>query len=467
MTRTVIPFAAFLSLVGLPAFAADLGDEAAPIEDGATDLADVTATDLADSADRAERRGGNKGKSGKSTGARSSNSGSRNSGASANRNSNSGRSPQAAQSGPRTEQSGPRAQASQPARSQSAQPARSPSTRSQGAQPARSAASNGPSSQVSRGKALPASSRGPAVQGNRTKTSPPPKASANRGSEGRGSNANRPSDNKPGANNVRPGRDGDHGRPGHAGNGHARPGKGGKKAKKHVVHHSNARPARWAPSWHRYHLRGVPRHSPRYWAAGIFVYSPPPRSHRVVVVDGGGNRVKNATTPSRAVDRNNSFSVGLRGGSYVSGYTDGGGYGDMGLGLSLAYRPVEAVGFDLTWMHHSDSWDENTERAQDPISASIELFAFPWTRVSPYGFVGLTVTPRAADDVYPTRTGETIYKANDALFGPHAGLGIEFALGSSAALSFDGRYIGYVDRQEGDTAAPGALQGQMGLNFYF
>ncbi|RME29076.1 MAG: hypothetical protein D6798_01030, partial [Deltaproteobacteria bacterium] len=233
------------------------------------------------------------------------------------------------------------------------------------------------------------------------------------------------------------------------------------------VHHRAGLPVRWAPGWHRYHLRGVPHYSPRYWAAGIFIYSPPPRAHRVVVVDGAGRRVKNAPAPSRAVDRNNSFSVGLRGGSYISGYDDGASYGDLGLGLSLSYRPVEAIGLDLTWMHHSDSWDETAERTQDPISASVELFAFPWTRVSPYAFVGLTSTPRAADDTYFHGTEEVHYQANDALFGPHAGLGIEFAVGQSASLSFDGRYIGYVDVHDGDTALPGALQGQMGLNFYF
>lgn len=232
------------------------------------------------------------------------------------------------------------------------------------------------------------------------------------------------------------------------------------------MHHHAGVPKRWAPSYHRYHLRGVPHHAPRYWAAGVFVYSPPPPKHRVVVVDGSGKRVADGE-PTRAVDRNQSFAVGLRGGSYMSGYEDGGGYGDLGLGLAVRYRPVEAVGLELSWMHHSDTWDDQAERATDPLSASVQLFAFPWTRVSPYVFTGITVAPRDADDTYFNGLETVHYQANDALAGPHLGLGIEFAVGKSASIGFDGKYVGFIDRQEGDRAYPGAFQGSMGLNMYF
>jgi hypothetical protein len=206
----------------------------------------------------------------------------------------------------------------------------------------------------------------------------------------------------------------------------------------------------------------VPRHSPRYWATGVFIYNPPPARHRVVVVDSAGQRVKNAE-PTRAVDRNRSLSLGMRGGTYASGYERAGGYGDLGLGLALRYRPVEAVGLELSWMHHSDSFDEHSQRDQDPISASVQLFAFPWTRVSPYALVGLTVTPRSVED----SLGAYEYQAFDALAGPHAGLGLEFAVGEKASLNFEGRVVSYIDRQEDDIALPGAVQGTMGLNFYF
>ena len=246
--------------------------------------------------------------------------------------------------------------------------------------------------------------------------------------------------------------------------GHRRPGAG---PVRHVVHHPAGLPPRWSPAYHRYTLRGVPHWQPRYWSAGVFVYNAPPPRRHVVVVDGSGQRVMSADEPARAVDRNHSLSVGLRGGSYISGYEDGGSYGDLGMGLALRYRPVESVGLEMSWMHHSDTWDNHQERAQDPLSASVQLFAFPWTRVSPYASVGLTATPRATEDRYFNGLENVTYTANDALFGPHLGLGIEFAVGQKASLGFEGRYIGYIDRQPNDAAFPGAFQGSMGLNMYF
>ncbi|MCK6505918.1 hypothetical protein L6R53_21450, partial [Myxococcota bacterium] len=62
MTRNVLPFAAsaLLALAGLPAFAAELGDEEAPALDDASSSVELTpSADQAPQADaRAERRGG-------------------------------------------------------------------------------------------------------------------------------------------------------------------------------------------------------------------------------------------------------------------------------------------------------------------------------------------------------------------------------------------------------------------------
>lgn len=231
-------------------------------------------------------------------------------------------------------------------------------------------------------------------------------------------------------------------------------------------------PRGWAPHYHRYHLRTVPHWHYRYWGAGVFIYSPPPPTHNVVIVDRNvrGQRVSRTDErPTRKVDRNGDFGFGLRMGSYSSGYEGGGGYGDFGVGFTARFRPVESVGLEFAYEHHSETFDEQTERINNPMQASVQLYAFPWTRVSPYVSTGLTWNNRSvSDDYFDSNAGEMrVAQANDTLFGPHAGLGIEFAIGQSAALNFEGRAIGYLNQGEEDLSASTAVQGIMGLNFYF
>lgn len=216
----------------------------------------------------------------------------------------------------------------------------------------------------------------------------------------------------------------------------------------------------------------MPHYSPRYWGAGIFVYSPPPRSHRVVVVNrtiSGAKAGRHDTAPTRAVDRNGDIGFGLRAGTYATGYEGGGGYSDLGLGLTARFRPVEAVGLELAYETHSQNFEDDSSRLNNPLQASVQLYAFPWTRVSPYATVGLTWNSREINDEYFDNVAYTYRTASttETLFGPHAGLGLELALGDSAALNFEGRYISYLNLEEGDTSAPDAVQGTMGVNFYF
>jgi outer membrane protein W len=87
----------------------------------------------------------------------------------------------------------------------------------------------------------------------------------------------------------------------------------------------------------------------------------------------------------------------------------------------------------------------------------------PWTKVNPYVLAGVTVTDRDVnDDIGGTRVTEA-----GALWGPHAGLGIEFGVGKKASVNFDVRYAGYLNKPVDDATRPGAFQGNMGLNFYF
>jgi opacity protein-like surface antigen len=232
------------------------------------------------------------------------------------------------------------------------------------------------------------------------------------------------------------------------------------------VHRNAYVPPRWAPNYHRYHMTGVPSHHPRYWGAGVFYYNPPPVGHKVVVVNQGGNAAR-GPEPTRALDRSNSFGVGLSAGSYNSGYKGGGEFGDMGIGLSATYRPVEAVGFEIAWTHYDQSWDENTDRVHEAVQASVNLYAFPWTRVSPYVTLGVTQTGRDVQDTWFDGLTEQTTTSEQTVFGPHAGLGVEFAMGSAAALDLEARYISYLDVEEGDPSASSAVQGTMGLKFYF
>ena len=76
--------------------------------------------------------------------------------------------------------------------------------------------------------------------------------------------------------------------------------------------------------------------------------------------------------------------------------------------------------------------------------------------MSPYLNLGATMSRRAYDGVDIASTA----------YGPHAGLGLELAVGDSAAIDLRGQYIGYVNVAD-DQQVPGALQATGGLSFYF
>lgn len=218
----------------------------------------------------------------------------------------------------------------------------------------------------------------------------------------------------------------------------------------HYVHARWYRPVTWFRPWYP--------GRPHYWYHGVFVYGPGP------VYVGPRSEARSSAAPERKVNHEGQFAVGVRAGSYISGYTNGASYGDFGLGIAARYRPIEPLGLELQWNYHDDTWAQGTERIQQPLSASVELFAVPWSKVNPYALAGLTLTNRNIQD----DTGDRATVTSDAsMWGPHVGLGIEFGLSDKTSLNFDGRWMGYLNRPEGDPAYPGAFQGNMGLNFYF
>jgi len=226
------------------------------------------------------------------------------------------------------------------------------------------------------------------------------------------------------------------------------------------VEQSVLRPSGWNPRAHRYHLKDVPALSAENLGAGVFMYNPPPTRHRVQVVE--KNPITGSSTrsklPSRDVNRAGSFAVGIKGGTLVeqeavvNKLT-----GDTGYGIVARYRPVEAIGFEGSWMRHEDASSGTLVR--DPLSVSAQLFAFPWTRLSPYVGGGVTFDGPASRADAP-ESGRRMM--------PHAGLGVELALGRSLAIDIEGRYLSQMQTLSDDPLSEGgALQATAGLLFHF
>jgi opacity protein-like surface antigen len=209
---------------------------------------------------------------------------------------------------------------------------------------------------------------------------------------------------------------------------------------------------------HTYHYR--PYH-------GIFVYGPRPTHHHYYSTTSGAQPVQQKHMPTRKVDRAGTLAVGVRSGSYLGAYEGSEGYGDFGLGLTARYRPEEAFGLELAVSKHDETWGTGTERSQMVSSASAQLFATPWSRVSPFLTGGLTMNNRSVDETYFDSQGMQTYEGNDTVWGPHVGLGIEFGIGQNVALDFEARAIGYVNNGPDDPTVPGAVQTSGGLLVHF
>jgi len=247
-------------------------------------------------------------------------------------------------------------------------------------------------------------------------------------------------------------------------------------------HHKAAHHAHAHNAWkhrHKHHARKHSwwwRHHPHYgwhpwyhptWSYGVFVYGPHYRTGRVVYVNGQPQPATASAEPVRQVDRTRQFAVGLRGGRYMSGYQQGPSFGDFGMGIAARYRAAEALGFEVSWAHHDQTWSEDTERWSQPLAASAQLFAFPWTKVNPYLSGGLTWTSRCYNDAIYKGPNQTTVEAEDTLFGPHLGLGLELGVGDNASINLEGRGMAYLNKSADDQSAPSALQGTAGFNLYF
>lgn len=250
----------------------------------------------------------------------------------------------------------------------------------------------------------------------------------------------------------------DAGRAGHATAAH-RAGRHGAATSRSASYRRSYSAARRHYSWYQprgWFVRWQPGRA-HHWYHGVFVYGPPPGSPPPPA---GHPR---ANLPERRADHAGDLSLGVRAGTLGSGYLDAPGYSDFGLGLAARYRLNDPLGIEVQWLYHDASWQKGTERIEQPFSASLELFAVPWAKVNPYLLGGVSVTKRNFQD----RTAGGFVDTEAAVWGPHLGLGVEFNLGKSTSLSFDGRYLSYLNLAPDDSSRRGALQGNMGLNFYF
>jgi hypothetical protein len=324
-----------------------------------------------------------------------------------------------------------------------------------------------PSGDTGQGGQSGSASTRPSGNGGSSSSSNHSRPSGNGGSSS-ASNHSRPSGNGGSASSG-------HSRPssGHASHGssssrpsssHARPGNG------HRANHS--RP--YTPVHRAYYSHARPVYRPGvrrnvHWYHGVFVYGPAPRHHveyttysEGEVVTRGQPAKDRSALPERAVDRNDTFSVGVQGGSYLTSYDLGAAFSDPGLGVSASYRPVETVGFELGYTYFDQTFDADSERQTATFQPSMNLYAVPWKRVSPYLNVGATMTRQN----YQETIGGTDVSVQDTGWGPHVGAGLELALGERAALDLRGQYVTNLSGGA-DQLSKGALQGTAGLNFYF
>ena len=226
-----------------------------------------------------------------------------------------------------------------------------------------------------------------------------------------------------------------------------------------VIHRPVVRPTYVAPRTvyvgPRYRVRPT---------SGVFVYGPRPVYHTTYQVQGSAEpvAVQEKHLPDRKVDRANSLAIGMKAGSYFGAYDGANAFGDVGLGLTARYRPVESFGIEVAGQRHADP-----ERVHTTAAVSGELFAFPWSRVSPYVLAGATYTQRSVqDEIWLDGSVQTL-STQAPLLGAHAGAGLEIALGKRLAVDLEARYIHYVNPVEGDPTLPGALTTSAGAVWHF
>jgi len=199
-------------------------------------------------------------------------------------------------------------------------------------------------------------------------------------------------------------------------------------------------------------------------AHGILLYGPRPTAHAHYANE-EQVAIRKKDLPERAVDRAGSLAVGLRGGGYWSSTPDATAvFADPGGGLLARYRPVEFLGLEGGFQHAvgAAGVDAGAPLRQHTLgTVSAQIFAFPWSRVSP--FVSLGGTGQDSD---LQLLGAADGVNSPTLWGAHGGLGVELAIGQSLAIDLDARYNHYLNAAAHE-AVPAAVTTNLGLLFHF
>jgi len=162
-------------------------------------------------------------------------------------------------------------------------------------------------------------------------------------------------------------------------------------------------------------------------------------------------------------NRENTVAIGLTGGSFVSGNSDVGVFADGGIGAYVRARPRGPFAAQLDFGHYFGvTRSEVTQaRQQTQVSTSMMWFVAPQSPVTPYALGGVAYSHQTTQD----QTFGNDFPVRRNLFGLQAGGGLELALGRSAVLDFEARYVGFLGRDPSDPL--GTVTATVGLGTHF
>jgi len=195
----------------------------------------------------------------------------------------------------------------------------------------------------------------------------------------------------------------------------------------------------------------MPRKPTKDWKNGVFVQQTPKKAESQSEHRKGGSGQAN-----KGLDRDMSLAVGVKGGTAHEVEGQG---ADPGLGLVLRVRPVAAFGLEGAVTRYRGDFSALQSETATAWQASGQLFAFSWSHLSPYATLGYTSTTVMDPGTNALDDPATMEQRK----GPHAGIGLEIALGQRFAIDLDGRAIAYLGAQSdsgpriGRAASIGAL----------
>ncbi len=176
-----------------------------------------------------------------------------------------------------------------------------------------------------------------------------------------------------------------------------------------------------------------------------------------------------ATQPTAPTPPRSAFDRSWALGAYASGWA--GAYEAVGGGGRLRWEPFELLGFEVFGEAHAVQWPGAIRHDhQLGFNMYVPIELTPWLRIRPlFGFCVVLSMIEPGESSTP--------RADDVLFGVHAGAGIEASIDTWASVFFDvqgAAYMGH-DRSQGgwsggvggDYVPFGNVQGVLGVAVHF